>query len=240
MSSSDEPPNLSKVKLFYRTNEPHRPEEFGQDPLPTHIDLDIPMTCTVKDLSELIVNLSENILPSPSVGTRLVFRTMDQSLYTMPPRAKPGTKPKFIENHYGSYVIGRGHPGIELPAEDENDPASTKQKPRWLEGAYIACTIIPPPIEKDISVATTLPSRNGRGSGLGEIDVRRSGTPATRRGADHPAKGIVVGGDRARGGKGRDGVDEDHRPPRRNNARVSKGTSRGPSSRTRDSDRRDN
>ncbi|KAK0736934.1 Sin3 associated polypeptide p18-domain-containing protein [Apiosordaria backusii] len=226
MSSSDEPEQPKfhpvHVKVFYRTNASHRLEEFGQDPLPAHIDLNVSMTCTVEELSHLIAGHSENILPSPSVGTRLVFRSIMRSPYSLPPRAPPNAKPKFFEHTLGSYVIGRGHPGIDLPAEDESDPASTIQKLRWLPGDYIACTILPPS-DRDLSIAPA-----------------RSGTPSTRRGADnHPVKGIPVG-DRARG-EGRDDLDEDSRPQRRSNNRLSKGTYRKePSLRTRDHDRRDN
>ncbi|KAK4179239.1 hypothetical protein QBC36DRAFT_363690 [Triangularia setosa] len=243
MPSSGEPEQskvrLTHVKVFYRANGSHRLEEFAQDPLPPYIDLDVSMTCTIKELSELIASHSENILPSSSVGTRLVFRSIDQSPYTLPPRAKPGTKPRFFEQPHGSYVVGQGHPGIDLPAEDENDPASTKQKLRWLDGGYIACSIFPPS-DRDVSVAPALAARTGRRSGSGEGESRRSGTSSTRRGADsQPAKNITVC-DRIRG-EGRDDGDEDARPPRRNNARVFKGTSRGgPTSRTRDYDRQDN
>ncbi|KAK4661593.1 uncharacterized protein QC763_705890 [Podospora pseudopauciseta] len=220
MSSSNgaQKPIHSRVKLFYRINVPHEPEEFIQDPLPAHVELDIPMTCTVKDLADIMEKNSRKIFPSLSVGTRLCFRTMDRSIYS--------TKPKYLPSPYGSYVIGRGYPGIDLPARDENDPASPKPKLRWLDGAYIVCTIFPPlPSDEDEPIIPpALPYK------------------ISRLGPDQPGKGIVVGGDRTANGKGkgREDEDDDPRPPRRGNTRVSKGTSRGPTSRTRDNDRRAN
>ncbi|KAK4196541.1 hypothetical protein QBC40DRAFT_257925 [Triangularia verruculosa] len=232
-------PVMVPVRFFYRMNTFHSPEEFVEEPLPPHVVLTIDMSSTLEEVSHLLANHPEKIIPSPSFGTRLVFHEMEQSLHTQPPRAPPGTRPKFWETTHGSYVIGRGYPGIDLPAVDKNEATSKDPKPRWLENAMVTVTI-QPPNEKDISVAPAPAARNGRASGAGEIESRRSNTPGKRRGADgHSGKGVPLG-DSAKG-EGRDDTDEDIRLPRRNNGRVSKGTSRGPpSSRTRDHDRRNN
>ncbi|KAF6230708.1 hypothetical protein HO173_011060 [Letharia columbiana] len=68
------------LKLFYRTGSFHSLTDFptatptGLPPLPPHLQIYTWPTCTLRELSHLLVTALPTLLPSPAIGTRLAYR----------------------------------------------------------------------------------------------------------------------------------------------------------------------
>ncbi|MDI1487631.1 MAG: hypothetical protein OHK93_006901 [Ramalina farinacea] len=69
------------LKLFYRTGGFHSLTDFPTStttnpptPLPRHLQIYTWPTCTLRELSHLLVSALPSLLPSPAVGTRLSYR----------------------------------------------------------------------------------------------------------------------------------------------------------------------
>ncbi|KAK4190033.1 Sin3 associated polypeptide p18-domain-containing protein, partial [Podospora australis] len=193
MATGSSPNGPILVRVFYRTNGFHRPEEFA-DPtkLPHHLDIHTFPDSTLETLTQLIADAPTRILPSPAIGTRLVFRLIFANT-----RARADAPPKYVTKDIGSIVIGQGSggPGTEGATPDPNpDRHKTLADARFITGDYISCAILPPSeVTGEIQPASA--ARTGRGSGIGEARVVTGGPPpGPRRGGGGSEGGYGRGG----------------------------------------------
>ncbi|KAK4163451.1 Sin3 associated polypeptide p18, partial [Cladorrhinum sp. PSN259] len=151
------PPFL--VKVFYRTQAFHRPEEFMEgERLPPCLDIHTWRDCTLKELTELIADSTPKVLPEPPIGTRLAFRLIYRESHG---------QQKFATKDIGTLVIGEGRPGANPGAPPNSDRLKTLAEVRFITGDYISCAILPPN-EYTGEVMPASAAKEGRGSGPGE------------------------------------------------------------------------
>ncbi|KAK7517462.1 Sin3 associated polypeptide p18-domain-containing protein [Phyllosticta citriasiana] len=170
------------LKLFYRQSAFHRLEEFSpyaHSPPPPHLQIYTWPSCTLRELTHLLVTALPSLLPSPAIGTRLSFRLIfpDTKGAAMAATgggrgADNGNVPpgRYLSKGLGSVIIGGGGPGVEeddveLPTSRaaaaaaldrlEGDADKTLADARFVIGDYVSCCILPP--GPDGSVATGPP-----------------------------------------------------------------------------------
>lgn len=148
-----------------------RPEDFSSNTsnLPPHISLHTWPTCTLDELSHLVIDSLPDVVPSPPIGTRLAFRLVfaDTRIAHGPAR--------FVMRDLGSVVIGDGGPGMNLAEIDADaeanditngrdtrsnkkllgEPVKTLRDAKFVVGDYISCAVLAP--LSDGSVAASLP-----------------------------------------------------------------------------------
>ncbi len=104
---------------FYFPLSFYRPDEFyvsSPSQLPPHVQIYTWPTCTIRELSHLLVTALPKLLPEPAVGTRLAYRlifadTRDAS--------RPGGPGAFVSKELGSIVLGADGHGV-LPSGSSN------------------------------------------------------------------------------------------------------------------------
>ncbi|KAK8182849.1 Sin3 associated polypeptide p18-domain-containing protein [Phyllosticta citribraziliensis] len=168
------------LKLFYRQSAFHRLEEFSpyaNSPPPPHLQIYTWPSCTLRELTHLLVTALPSLLPSPAIGTRLSFRLIfpDTKGAAMAATgggrgADNGNVPpgRYLSKELGSVIIGGGGPGVEeddvVPPTSraaaaldrlEGDADKTLADARFVIGDYVSCCILPP--GPDGSVATGPP-----------------------------------------------------------------------------------
>ncbi|KAK0621329.1 Sin3 associated polypeptide p18-domain-containing protein, partial [Bombardia bombarda] len=147
LSKDDEPTTPFLLKLFYRTGSFHRPEEFTSPSLPLHIHIYTWKTCTLTELAHHLAAAVTQppILPSPAIGTRLVFRLIFADTRGGPPR--------YVAKDLGSVVIGGGGPGAADDNDEDDsddavgssdDGAKTLNDVKFVVGDCVSCAILPP------------------------------------------------------------------------------------------------
>ncbi|KAK0623341.1 Sin3 associated polypeptide p18-domain-containing protein [Immersiella caudata] len=152
-------PTPSLLKLFIRTGSPHSPSEFSTPHLPTHISLYTYPTTTLSDLTLQLASVSPSSLPSPSIGTRLVFRL----IFSDTGRG-PNQPPRFISKDIGTIVIGASE---ESDVDGYGDGGKTLDEARYIVGDYLSCAVLPPN-EATGDVVPASATRGGRvGAGRG-------------------------------------------------------------------------
>lgn len=192
--------------------------------------------CTLGELATLTTSvLPSNVIPSPAVGTRLVFKLIFPDTRAT---VSEGGRGKWIDKPLGSVVIGGNGAEMDIDGEDngpslEGDAKKTLAEARFVIGDYVACSIYPP--NADGSVAP-LPSRgpprdggfggprgppreNGYGGGYGRGGGGYRGGYGGRGGGGYggpppPPSGDWRRGERLPGGYdgGRGGRDRGGRP----------------------------
>ncbi|KAK5664233.1 hypothetical protein OQA88_449 [Cercophora sp. LCS_1] len=198
------------LKVFYRTNAFHRPEEFTSPSLPPYVPIYTWKTCTLMQLAHLIAGASPNLLPNPAIGTRLVFRI----IFADTCQSRPDSPPRYTVKDLGSVVIGLGGPGAgteEGGSEVGSDEGSkTLNDAMFIVGDYISCAILPP-LDLTGEIQPVSAARMGRGAGAGEGRGSMGALPPPRygRGGAAGAMGDLVRGyggrDPGRRGRGRSG-----------------------------------
>ncbi|KUJ20953.1 uncharacterized protein LY89DRAFT_704921 [Mollisia scopiformis] len=196
------------LKLFYRNNAVHRPEEFiTSAELPAHLQIYTWPSCTLRELSHLLTSALPTLLPDPAIGTRLSFRLIYPDTRSSGPGIGVGPG-RYLIKELGSVIIGDGGPGI-LPDEEEaaivrgghmegplgGDPEKTLQDARFMIGDYVSVTITPAMDNGNVAPPPSGPSRGGFGGGRGMNDFGGRGGPAMRENG-------FGGGYRGRGGRG--------------------------------------
>ncbi|KAF2843704.1 hypothetical protein M501DRAFT_1028474 [Patellaria atrata CBS 101060] len=184
------------LKLFYRTSFSHNPSEFLPHlPTPPHLQIYTWQTCTLRELTHLVASVP-SLLPSPAIGTRLVFKLIFPD--TRPPGGAgrgggPGggrEEARYITKELGSVVVGGGGPGIKGDDRDtemqdgdaagggelddlSGDAEKTLESARFVIGDYVSCAIYPPLPNGD--VAPAVPAAGFRAGRGGEYAAPRGG-----------------------------------------------------------------
>lgn len=135
-----------------------RLEEFSphsSSPPPPHLQIYTWPTCTLSELTSLLLTALPSLLPTPAVGTRLAFRLIFPDTRES---ARPGPG-RYLHKDLGSVVVGAGGPGVRgedggdgdnatapsAAARDlEGDAEKSLQGARFVIGDYISCAILPP------------------------------------------------------------------------------------------------
>ncbi|KAL1634409.1 hypothetical protein SLS58_010697 [Diplodia intermedia] len=121
------------LKLFYRSNAFHRLDEFSPHssaPPPPHLQIYTWPTCSLRELTHLLVSALPSLLPDPAIGTRLAFRLIFPDTRSGggggggggpggPGGGGPGGPGRYLSKELGSVVVGGGGPGV-----DEDDAAT--------------------------------------------------------------------------------------------------------------------
>ncbi|KAF2862906.1 hypothetical protein K470DRAFT_255429 [Piedraia hortae CBS 480.64] len=128
-------------------------------------------TCTLGELTGLLLSvLPKGVLPSPPVGTRLVYKLIFPDT-----RAEVGEdgRGRWRDKPIGSVVIGGNEAevdGSSIEDQLEGDAHKTLSDSRFVIGDYVACTILPPDSEGRIApppVERGYVDRGPRDHGLG-------------------------------------------------------------------------
>ncbi|KAF1954834.1 hypothetical protein CC80DRAFT_526589 [Byssothecium circinans] len=164
------------LRLFYRTNTFTPLTDF--DPtthprLPPSLQIYTWQSCTLRELSTLLLTALPNLLPKPYAGTRITFRLVYGDM-TGPQR--PGTPARFISRDLGSVVVGAGMGGGAGEEEEEEgkgvedvsealkkldgEPEKTLAEARFVIGDYVCCAIFPPGPDGSVHAAPA-PLRDG-------------------------------------------------------------------------------
>ncbi|OCL03465.1 hypothetical protein AOQ84DRAFT_227318, partial [Glonium stellatum] len=161
------------LKLFYRTGTFHRLDEFSphaSSPPPPHLQIYTWPTCTLRELTHLLLTALPTLLPAPAIGTRLAFRLIF-------PDTREATRPgpgRYLSKELGSVVVGAGSASLEDTGEENGDEAAgngngnasggaggaggvkalleslegdadkTLASARFVIGDYISCAVFPP------------------------------------------------------------------------------------------------
>ncbi|KAF2084883.1 hypothetical protein K490DRAFT_728, partial [Saccharata proteae CBS 121410] len=173
------------LKLFYRNNTYHHLSEFSPHSTsspPPHLQIYTWPSCTLRELTHLLVSALPSLLPQPAIGTRLIFRLIFPDTRAAA-QGREGMPGRYVSKDLGSVVIGGGGPGIDVEDVDgdvdmddggakpqnggrqdlenlEGDADKTLAEARFVIGDYVACAIFPP--LPDGSVAAAPPPSTGR------------------------------------------------------------------------------
>lgn len=154
-------------------------------------------SCTLSELSQLIAGADPSILPSPAIGTRLVFRLI------YPDAAQGGRRfGRFAVKELGSVVIGAGNPGGEddlngLGEAEDDDGQKTLDEARFVVGDYVSCAILRPLETGAVAPASNAQTRAAGFGGFGGFGEGRMGPAGPGARGDH-----AFGYSRGRGGRG--------------------------------------
>ncbi|KAF2816682.1 uncharacterized protein BDZ99DRAFT_566480 [Mytilinidion resinicola] len=176
------------LKLFYRSGTFHRLEEFSPNTQsPPHLQIYTWPTCTLKELTHLLLTALPSLLPSPAVGTRLAFRLVF-------PDTKDANRPgpgRYLAKELGSIIVGAGNATYEdLDAADarngnengakedvrevlsrlEGDADKSLASVRFVIGDYVSCAVFPPLPGGEVAAAPpplSAPFRGPPGGGYG-------------------------------------------------------------------------
>ncbi|GAB7361863.1 hypothetical protein MBLNU230_g1903t1 [Neophaeotheca triangularis] len=131
--------------------------------------------CTLGELVQLLSSQVKNMLPTPAVGTRVVFKLVFPDTRSAP---DAGGKGRWLDKPLGHVVVGGV--GAELPATDadgdaatatvdlkdlEGDAGKSLAEARFVIGDYIVCSVYPP--GADGRVAPVPAARGGAPPGPG-------------------------------------------------------------------------
>ncbi|KAF2485608.1 Sin3 associated polypeptide p18-domain-containing protein [Neohortaea acidophila] len=180
------------LRLFWRQSRALEPYEFSVTPpadtsnitdytslLPSSIRQQSVQiytwpTCTLAELTGLLTSvLPEGVLPTPAVGTRLVYRLVFPDTRSVNGDSGRG---RWIDRVLGSVVVGGAREAVsdavmDVEGEDaaangdgkhnlEGDAEKTLADARFVIGDYVVCTIYPP--TADGRVAPLPPARGAR------------------------------------------------------------------------------
>ncbi|KAK4631965.1 hypothetical protein CLAFUW4_03780 [Fulvia fulva] len=154
------------LRLFWRQNRLLDPWEFSVAPpadttgisdysslLPSNIRQQSVQiytwpNCTLGELTALFTSvLPEGVIPTPAVGTRLVFKLIFPDTRAT---IVEGNRGKWIDKPLGSVVIGGNNAELqdggdaEEELQLEGDSHKTLAEARFVIGDYVACSIYPP------------------------------------------------------------------------------------------------
>ena len=120
----------------------HRPEDFATGSPPHHVEVYTHQNCTLTELAAHLTNLSPpSLLPSPPIGTRLVF----QLVYADIRNANPHQR-RYLVKDLGNIVIGGALDALDPEVGDAAvmDDGKTLDDAKFVVGDYISCVVLPP------------------------------------------------------------------------------------------------
>lgn len=198
------------LHFCYRSNAFHNLADFPvatpsnpKPALPAHLQIYTWMSCTLRELAQLLTAALPGVVPEPAIGTRLVFRMIypDMSRRAMNGRLGDEGQGRYMSREIGSVVISAPSETNDLKdtAEDweldGEDSDRTLEDVRFVIGDYIDCAIFPP--LSDGSVVPRAPARGGFVSGRGRVPHSSGRGPGAsipsgewRRGERLPDSGI--------------------------------------------------
>ncbi|KAF1980364.1 hypothetical protein BU23DRAFT_444504 [Bimuria novae-zelandiae CBS 107.79] len=169
------------LRLFYKTSAFHDPESF--DPahrLPPNLQIYTWPSCTLRELSTLLLTTLPNLLPQPYAGARIAFRLVYGD---MNGPQRPGSPPRFMSRELGSVVVGansaaRGEEDRDGEGEGDGakadvsealeqldgEPEKTLSDAKFVIGDYVSCAIFAPLADGSVAPAPpppTMPARGG-------------------------------------------------------------------------------
>lgn len=197
--------------LFFSYHD--RPDEFASRALQPSVSVYTWPSCSLGELACQIASERPNLLPHPSIGTRLAFRLVYPDTRSL--NASSNEEPRFMAKDIGSVVIGAGMAGasnggrrggdddddIEMgdrspPFEEASLGESTLQDARYVVGDFVSCAILPP-----LSDGSVAPESAARRERPGAAAPGARGAPGGFRGDTNFGRGDARGG-RRRGGFG--------------------------------------
>lgn len=172
------------------------------------------MSCTLKELAHLLTQALPQILPEPSVGTRLSFRLVYPDVHA--PRGGGGRletegRGRYLTKEMGSVVVsapeysnGDGNAAIRLEGEDAD---KTLEDVKFVIGDFIDCAVFPPLSDGTVVGRGATGPRgvreNGygrvRGGGYGGQSGRGSYNGSAPRSGDFGGSGSIPSGEWRRG-----------------------------------------
>ena len=120
---------------------PYRLDDFSPLSPPPHQHLQIYTwpTCTLRELSHLLVSALPSLLPNPAVGTRLAYRLIYPSPQTPPPSAPEGMG-RYVSKDVGSLVVSADDEGghdEEIDDRERERGESRRMKPTEEEAKIL-------------------------------------------------------------------------------------------------------
>lgn len=151
-------------------------------------------TCTLTELAAHFTTVSPpSLLPSPPIGTRLVFQLICADIRSTNPNQR-----RHLAKDLGNVVIG-GAPSPEGgDAMGADDDGKTLEDANFVVGDYISCVVLPP--LEDGSVAPVSLARKGKHAGR-ENEHGRPGGGAGPGGPGLGGSAPFPVGDWRRGGR---------------------------------------
>lgn len=169
--------------------------------LPAHLQIYTWMNCTLRELAHLLTQALPNILPEPSIGTRLSFRLVYPDLHASRGgggRLETEGRARYLSKEMGSVVISapgserasgaNGGFGLALNLEGD-DAEKTLEDARFIIGDFIDCAVFPPLSDGSVVSRGSISARGGGGgpagareNGYGRV---RGGGYGLGRGASH-------------------------------------------------------
>ncbi|KAF9734616.1 hypothetical protein PMIN06_010707 [Paraphaeosphaeria minitans] len=163
------------LRLFYKQDGFHHPDDF--DParrLPPNLQIYTWQSCTLRELSSLLLTTLPNLLPQPYAGTRVAFRLIYGDV-NGPQR--PGAPARFTSRDLGSVIVGAQTPADQERESDEKmdvsealkqldgDPDKSLADAKFVIGDYVSCAVLPPHADGSVQAAPppppTGPARGG-------------------------------------------------------------------------------
>ncbi|KAB2569238.1 Histone deacetylase complex subunit SAP18 [Lasiodiplodia hormozganensis] len=218
------------LKLFYRSNAFHRLDEFSPHssaPPPPHLQIYTWPTCSLRELTHLLVSALPSLLPDPAIGTRLAFRLIFPDTRSGgggggaagAGGGGPGGPGRYLSKELGSVIVGGGGPGVDdddaaAPAATttatngrgaldrlEGDADKTLADARFVIGDYVSCCILPPGADGSVATgpppASRYPASRDYGMSRGGPPPRENGYGDRSYGGGYGRRG---GGPRYEGG----------------------------------------
>ncbi|KAF2744684.1 hypothetical protein M011DRAFT_407994 [Sporormia fimetaria CBS 119925] len=172
------------LRLFYKTGQFHRLDEFAAARPPPHLQIYTWPSCTLSELTHLLLTALPSLLPAQYAGTRIAFRLIFPD---MQGPQRPGMTPHYIARDLGSVIVGAASIGDSKAdadnEEQENNDVNGKAQgelakealkqlsgelnktlhdSRFVIGDYISAAILPPLADGSVAASpppASVPSR---------------------------------------------------------------------------------
>jgi len=160
------------LRLFYKPQSFHALTDFDPNArLPPHLQIYTWPSCSLREISSLLLTALPNLLPKPYAGTRIAFRLIYGD---MAGSNRPGAPGRFMSRELGSVVVGArtGDEAEDMDVDGEGegggssagdvaealkqldgDPDKTLGDAKFVIGDYVACAILPPLADGTVQAA---------------------------------------------------------------------------------------
>ncbi|KIW18864.1 hypothetical protein PV08_03153 [Exophiala spinifera] len=171
--------------------------------LPPHLQIYTWMSCTLRELAQLLTQALPHILPDPSIGTRLSFRLVYPDVHASRGaggRLESDGRGRYLSKEIGSIVIS-------APAKDSNGDGGapnldgdeldkTLEDARFVIGDFIDCAVFPPLSDGSVVSRNSVSGRGGgtRENGYGRVRGGGYGMGSRANYNGHGPRGGDLGG----------------------------------------------